>query len=258
MSFRNNPVTKNCSVLDVMGNRIVIPDSQNITTKNEVNITNWQPFQIYGGRVKPCDLTMDGVNYYMPKIGNIPIDDPKSKLTGFGDVFLSVKFSLSLDGVFSIDTEETPTIGFVNRGNTIMFNISPTTGDYTIQQPWFSWRIGKVQNGYENSLRYFCVRNQLSQAEIDAGPIYQKNVTDPGFPGEVFWGFTYVSVIPPRAYSRPTPDPDPLTQELQFGSFQMLGSNTSDPVSGSEIWAYGDDTFSGPTIFHAFSVSTPV
>jgi len=258
MSFRKEPITKNCTVLDVMGNRIVIPDERKVATANEIDVSNWQPFQIHGGKVTPCDLTYDGISFYMPEISGVPIDDPAARLNGVGDVFLSVKFTLSTDGVFDIDSTETPTIGFINRGNAVLFGQDEVTGDKTIQQPWYSWKIGEISSTYESSMRYFSVENQLSQAEIDAGPIYKKEITDPGFPGEVFWGFSFVSVIPAIAYGLPLADPDPLVSVREFGSYQMFGSNISNPVSGSEIWAYGDYTFSGPTIFHAFSASTPV
>ena len=218
MSFRDTPITKNCDVLNVMGNRIVTSRARKNQVGREEIINNWQPLQIYGNKVKPCDIVYPGyfdAVYYMPTINGVPIDDPRASINWSGDVYLSVKFAADYDSptdLFKIDPDPryAPQIGPESQGVAVEYSQRWGGGrpGMAVTQPWCSWKIGRVGDSY---LRYFSAKNELSQEEIDAGPIYKKDVTDPAFPGELFWGTVAVFVGAP------------VSDGIEGGSPQSLG-----------------------------------
>jgi hypothetical protein len=239
MSFRDTPITKNCDVMNVMGRKIVTSRGRKNQVGREEIINNWQPLQIYANKVKPCNIVYTGylgsyvdAVYYMPKINGIPIDDPRASINWSGDVYLSVKFTVDDDTpfLFKIDPDPfyPPQIGPESKGVFVEYESEFGGPGFSITQPWCSWKIGTVNDSY---LRYFSAKNELSQEEIDAGPIYKKDVIDPAFPNELFWGTVAVFVLAP------------VTDAIDGGSDQSLGCLASG-INAAQVYGNNAGAFS--------------
>lgn len=192
MSFKSSPITKNCTVLDVMGRRIVIEDGKRIKTQAAgISVTNFQPFQIYGNRVKPCRLTCDGVNFIMPLVSGQPMDSSTATLTGTGDVYLNARFNI-IDNVFTdplIWTLESAYIGFTMESSQMSYTEDIETGDLTLENGWFSWKIGSIGDSAVSNMAYYSGYEIFSDEDFIDGPIYEEGTF---FTGE--WGIARIDV----------------------------------------------------------------
>lgn len=260
MSFRKYPLTKDCDVLDVMGKRIVTAKKRMIAGVEET-ITNWQPFQINGRKVTPCRVRLSTPAppggepehlIYMPLINGIPMDESGARLTGSGNVYLSMKFVMSSsdpDNYIISDPDQLPTIGTALMGDRLEVDVNVDIRSIT-NSGWVSWKIGNIADGTTNYMRYFTGHDERwNDYDVENGPIYKKGTFYPGPPKE--WGLSVINLMSVNYVNQVFAGGDldlPLESSVATGSYCRLSENAR---------AAGSDAGNG-TAFNALLVETVV
>jgi hypothetical protein len=285
MSFRDTPITKDCTVLDVMGRRIATSTARKAVVGNDELIEHWQPFQIKGRKVTPCRVALPStfpapVLYYMPLINGIPMDDPRASLTGTGDVYLNVRFEFIQEPNkvtvhnyrLVISASSPPNISTTNEGRDLKYTRSIYSSKPYIMtgSGWYSWKIGSIGSVRQNNLRYFSGVGYFPQSSIKPAyksdidfskPIYKKVTYGVDENGDKQWGAVAIEISSWSAAFSISPYEETIFSVFQginrFNEFEYYGLGTNFPPFTHQATAgLRNVPFGDRPLFQALAVET--